>query len=193
MDYSFKKLPVLSSPSGEAVWPRLQTPDTKFDNDGVYHTQLRVPADQAENFIGEIDQFLAGFKAHKEAEDGTQYRPGPLPYKHEMDKDGSPTGNVLFKFKLKAKAYNRKTGDSWDVKIPLYDKQAQAFTTDDTIGAGSKLKISCRFRPYANAAVGCGVSLGIEAVQVLEMAAYGGPASAQAFGFAPEEEDSADF
>lgn len=192
-DYSFKKLPVVSSPIGEAVWPRLQTPDTKFDNEGVYHTQLRIPAAQAENFIAQIDQFLAGFKAYKESEDVWQYRPGPLPYKHEMDDNGNPTGNVLFKFKLKAKAKNLKTGDSWDVNIPLYDKQAQPMQTDETIGAGSKLKISCRFRPYANAAVGCGVSLGIEAVQVIDMVAYGGPATAETFGFAPEVEEIPDF
>ncbi len=33
---------VITTPKGKAVWPRIDTPDTKFDEDGVYSCKLHV-------------------------------------------------------------------------------------------------------------------------------------------------------
>ena len=42
----------LTSPKGVAVYPKVNRPDTKFSEDGVYSTKLLVSKDDATAFIG---------------------------------------------------------------------------------------------------------------------------------------------
>ena len=38
----------ITTPIGTAVYPHLNEPDTKFEDDGVYTTQLRLTAEEAD-------------------------------------------------------------------------------------------------------------------------------------------------
>ena len=51
---------VITTPKGKAVWPRIDTPDTKFDDDGVYSCKLHVSE-------GDFKAFEAAVKPHLDA------------------------------------------------------------------------------------------------------------------------------
>lgn len=38
-----QKLPLLKTPAGNAIWPKLTKPDTKFNAEGEYTTKLAIP------------------------------------------------------------------------------------------------------------------------------------------------------
>ena len=51
----------LSTPVGTAVYPRLQTPDTKFDELGTYKADVSIPLVDAEPLMAEL---AADYKKH---------------------------------------------------------------------------------------------------------------------------------
>ena len=46
----------MTSPKGTAVWPWLNEPDTRFDDNGVYTVQLRLDAEEAAAFTAELKE-----------------------------------------------------------------------------------------------------------------------------------------
>ena len=55
---------VYTSPKGTAVWPRIDTPDTKFDEDGVFSCKLHVSEGDFKAFEAQINkQVEADYKA----------------------------------------------------------------------------------------------------------------------------------
>ena len=72
----------ITSPSGKAVWPRVNEPDTKFDKDGIYSITLRLPTEEAEEMVGEITKVLAtNLEKQKKEQKGKKVKEAPLPIK----------------------------------------------------------------------------------------------------------------
>ena len=110
-----------------------------------------------------------------------------LPIKAVEDDEGNPTGQLEFKFKLKAKG-TRADGTEYETSIKLFDSKGTPITGPDHVGSGSKIKIAAMLRGWYVPAIGVGVTLGIKAVQVIDMVAYTpGRTSASDFGFGEEE------
>jgi len=163
------------TPAGKALWPRLNSPSTKFDEDGVYETQLILSPEDAADLIERCDtEAEEGWKkaiedeskpAKKAALKKYNYNP---PYKDDVDSEGNETGNVVFKFKTKAV---NKDGSS--KKIPLVDARKNAVT--EIVGGGSTIKVAFASRPYQMpSSKTYGLTLYLNAVQVLDLVAPGG-------------------
>lgn len=160
-----KKNERITTPTGTAIWPKLNTPDTKFDKDGVYEVKLRLNAADSKSVSESITTVL---KNHISEMDGSKPKMAPLPYKEVMDDDGNPTGEFDFKFKMKA--VGGYGDDQWTQRPALFDSSGKPMT--ENIGGGSKIQIGAEVVPYYTAAIGAGVTLRLKAVKVFELVDY---------------------
>lgn len=173
-----KKFTRITSPLGVAVYPRLNTPDTKFDKDGVYSVDLELdPMDkEVSAFIATLKKAAdAAYTETCESKGGKKLKRADLPIK-ETD-----NATIRIKFKLKAKAGNEEK--SWEQKPVLFDSQGTAMQTPPSVGSGSKIKVAFEIVPFFTAMVGAGVSLRMKAVQICELREYTPGDNFDAFGF----------
>jgi hypothetical protein len=172
----------VTTPVGIAAYPRLTTPDTKFDADGVYSIDLDLdPKDK------EVTTFLASLKKASDVayeqickdRGGKKLKRASFPTKETED------GMIRIKFKLKAKAGN--ADKSWSQKPMLFDASGKAIAEALNVGSGTKCKVSFEVIPYFTAMVGAGVSLRLKAVQILELKEYTPGDNFDAYGFKSED------
>ena len=168
------------TPRATAVYPWLNTPDTKFNTDGEYKVTLKIGSEDAAPLMEKIDQVIAEYKQEQSGKDPKVGRYSDMPpYEEEVDDQGNLTGNILFKFKQKAKIHT-KDGRTIDMKVALYD--AQRTPTDVMIGGGSEIKVAATLWPYVLPTTkSVGVSLRPSAVQVLSLVSVGGSKMADLF------------
>jgi len=205
-----QRKPQYITPTGIAVYPWLNKPDTKaFDdkpakpqfkekhrlttaefeknnvvlcNGKVIETSLKDLIDEAaeEAFQAALEENPKRQKPRK----GQVFRKH-VPYSDELDDDGEETGNVLVSFSQNEEI-KKKDGEIIKVKVPLFDRRGKP--TDVAIYGGSKLKIAFTMRGFANdAAYMAGVTLDIAAVQVIE--AQMSLRDAGSYGFGTEDDD----
>lgn len=198
-----KKKPTLKTPTGTAVYPWLDTPDTKYKAEGEYRTKLILPLEAARGLIEEIDrQAEEAVRAAKAAVVKTarnkkeekalleRCKPAPAPYRLIEDDDGNETGEVELSFKTKALVKPKK-GDPFRVKPAMFDARGNEIKPPLPLRGGSKIKVAFQIIPFYTAMVGAGVTLRLQAVQVIEAVTTGGGGSAASFGF--EAEDGYEF
>lgn len=168
------------TPRAVAVFPWLNTPDTKFNADGEFKVTLKIGAEDATSLIEQIDEEIAKHKEEQAVKDPKVGRYSDMPpYEQEVDDQGNLTGNYLFKFKQKAKI-NTKDGRTINMKVALFD--AQRTPTDVLIGGGSEIKVAATMWPYVlQTTKSVGVSLRPSAVQVLSLVSVGDSKTANFF------------
>jgi len=137
-----------TSPKGTAQYAWLNTPDTAFGQNS-YKVSLRVPADEAKEFI-DLCKKVANENLGAKAKDCK------MPY--EVDKE---TGEVVLKLKSK-------------FKPKFADTTGRLTNHEPRVGGGSVLKIKGNFYPYDSA--NTGISLQMKSVQVIELVEFGGEA-----------------
>jgi hypothetical protein len=111
---------VFTTPIGEAVFPWLTKPDTQYDQGGVYTVDLSVPFKEAQPFIAKLEGVLNDYvgtlppnqqraliqrPVYKEELSQPDYPEDATPEQRKemrLQHMGEPTGNVLFKMKLRA-------------------------------------------------------------------------------------------
>lgn len=164
---------------GKALWAKVFEPDTKFDANGIYSVNLIIPEAEA----AEICEYLDGVvqarydeevKAKPKVKNGLSTK---APYDNEYDQNGDPTGNIEFKFKLKAKVQARD-GSTYNQKPVVVDAKRTPMDGDTAIGNGSIIKVAYEPVPYVMASTKqVGVSLRMKGVQVIELVEYGNSGS----------------
>lgn len=181
--------------AGVAVWPHLTRPDTKWKEEGEYHTKLRIDADAAEPLI---EQFTAMQEAEmrlaqKKAK-GKKAKAADLPVQPEYDDDGEETGYYTVKASTKASGTSKKTGKTWMRKLPLFDGRGKPLPSKVSLYSGSELILAVEARAWTNPKAEVGVKLYLEAVQVIKLV-NGSGVSAGKFGFGAVEgaEDLSDY
>lgn len=182
---------IQTTPPGTAIWPRLDTPDTKFKAEGKYSVKLRIPEALGRPIVDAIEAMAtAEFQRAKAEEKNPQKRAkiklADLPVQAELDDEGAETGNLLFNFGMTASGVSKKTGQPWTRRPALFDAKGKPLPKGAKIGSGSTLKVAYTMSPFTTGAVGSGVSLRLEAVQVLELRQFG-EQSASGYGFGEEE------
>ena len=157
-----------TSPKGIAMWPWLNTPDTKFNPDGEYKVNLRIPTEEAEPLMGQIRGWLEEYKVDQIKKDPKLSRFGiSYPYEEEIDDQGNLTGFTIFKFKQKAKIQTRD-GSVLSMKVALFDAKRNPTTV--RVGGGSVLKVHALALPYAmNSTKLFGMSLKPMSVQIINL------------------------
>lgn len=168
-----------TTPAGRAVWPHLHAPDTEFDSAGVYSTGLTLSAGDALPIIEIIQQVQQETEKAVQAE--TKKKPKAAPYlPYEENEDGTYT----FRFKMKASG-TREDGTKWENAPALFDAAGGRVPKGTRIGGGSLIRINAHAQGY-KAPFGVGVTLRLNAVQVIELQEIG-TGSADDYGFSPVE------
>lgn len=173
------------SPVGEAVFPWITRVDTQHDANGVYHTDLSVPFEAAQDFIATLekarDSFIQTLPVAKQksltpkpvyVDEYTRptYPENATPEERKAIRDaweGEPTGNVLFRFKQKAKI-TTKDGKVFEPK-PIVVDDNTGEDIEGSVFGGSIIRVKGQIVPYKNDAAGTvGVTLRMKAVFVVE-------------------------
>lgn len=197
---------ISKSPKGKAMWAKVVMPDTKFDPDGVYEINLVVDEDDPEikEWCADLEKMVEE-KVQEELEaNPSRFKKMPderplttLPVKDVEDMDGNETGELSFKFKLKAVGKNRK-GETYSRRPLVVDAKGNpivklasdgsVLNSDFKIGNGSTVRCHYVPMPYYMASTRtCGVSLQLKAVQVVKLVEYGNS------GYDFDEEDGYEY
>tara|TARA_R100001129_G_scaffold164279_1_gene130342 strand:+ start:324 stop:941 length:618 start_codon:yes stop_codon:yes gene_type:complete len=168
------------SPVGVSQYAWLTTPDTRFDETGHYKTNLIINGKEAQSLKTQIDaEIKKSVALAKEKAKGKAIKEAPRPYDDEMI-DGKASGNVIFKFKTKAKII-AKDGKVIPNRVALFDSAGKPMI-DANVWSGSEMKVSAELIPYYTAMAGAGVSMRLRAVQVTKLV-EGGSSNAKGYGF----------
>tara|TARA_Y100001937_G_C7134332_1_gene339144 strand:- start:5164 stop:5835 length:672 start_codon:yes stop_codon:yes gene_type:complete len=160
----------ITTPTGVALYPWLSKPDTEYNKDGEYKVNLVLSKKEAQPIIDTINEvFSENLKDELKKQKKKTIKTANPPYADELDDDGKPTGNVIFKFKSKA-AY----------KPAIFDAGGDTLT-DTQIWGGSEIRVNAALYPYFVSTIGAGVSLKLRAVQVIALVE--GSEGAGRFGF----------
>lgn len=182
-----QKIRVVTCP-GVAKHTNIKKPDTKFNAHGDYKTSLIVTAADAQPLIDRIDALaqealagaksvVAGLKGEAKAKAAKNAKIcEDMPYRAEVDEDGNETGNVVFRFKAPA-VFKMKDETVKPNKISVVDAKGKASAAD--VWGGSVISVQAELRPFPSPGqvppkMGCGVSLRLEGVQIIELRTGGG-------------------
>lgn len=190
-----------TTPRGTFSWPRLNTPDTKFDAAGKYSCKLVLdgsdPVVQA--FVAEMekarDDFLAAtvetLKSEKKAALAMELKAGEV-IKIDRDQEtGEETGKLIFMASMKASG-TRKDGSAWTQKPDIFDAKGKKLDRPPVISGGTEGKLSVEIEPFINQTSKQAVlSIRLKAAQILRLAS-GGARTFSDHGFEAEEGDELD-
>jgi hypothetical protein len=151
------------TPIGEAVYPRLLKPDTKFNEAGEYKVTLKIKKQDAVTILSDLDKYLNDSLAtfEKEAK-GKKLKLAPKPYSVEGD-------FFLVKMKMKASGINKKTKQLFTQRPIVVDAKKNPVPLDTFIDSGSKCKCVFDAIPYNSPMTGAGITLRLKMVQVIEL------------------------
>ncbi len=186
------------TPAGISIFPKLNTPDTKYKPLGEYATKLKFTAEEAQPLIEEFEADLAKYfeevqeelKAEAERDPKNKAKTmaklkglkfaADKPYKPELDDEGEETGNIVFNYKMPARVAREGKPDLV-LKPDFFDANGKKLAVAPEIWGGSKLAVAYELRPF-NTNIGVGMSLRLQAVQIIELR-QGGQRDAAGYGF----------
>lgn len=160
-----------------AVYPRLGSPDTKFDELGQYKADGKEPLADAEPMMKKLTKI---FKDHTGKAPNKSKNPM---WEMETDDEGEETGMVIWKIRVKNKI-RKSDGKLWDRKPKLFDAALKPI--DKAPYGGSVYIVSAEIYEW-DAGGKKGVSLQPLGVQVLELVEGSGGPSASAMGFKAQD------
>ena len=190
------RLPRIVTPAGVAVYPWLNKADTKFNAEGVYKISLRLPAAEAGPLLAKLEAerdkaYEAGLQEWTESHKAKGKKPPPLT-KGDLPVDEEENGTFLFRFKMKASGL-RKDGSAWSQAPALFDAKGQPLDQDTEVWGGSIVKVAFQAAPFlVPGTKTAGISLKLNAVQVLKLVKGGGTASSYGFDNEAPEDDEED-
>lgn len=157
----------LVTPAGKLVYPYILEPDTEFDPEGVYHTKLSLPIDEAQSLVEAIDAAREALSLEVQSKDLKKRAPkmGPLPYAVNQD-----DMTVEFKFKLK-RTGKRRDGLAFTQQPVVKAPDGSPLTIRPA--NGSVGRVAYEIVPFYNAALGCGVQLRLRGVKVTQLVEFG--------------------
>lgn len=174
---------IIRTPVGKAQWAHLTVADTKWNPDGEYKVNLVLEADKAQDLMKQLDRIQAENYAKAKEENPKKAAKviDKAPYEEEMNDDGTETGNIVFKFKMKARGQTRN-GETFERKPSLVDGKGKPITNRDfKVGNGSDLAVAFETVPYFIPATNiASVALRMKAVQIVNLLEFGG---GETFGF----------
>lgn len=200
------------TPKGTAIYPKLNVPDTKYKPTGEYSTKLKLSGEEAQPLIDQYEAEAARFFEEVRAELNATTGPkagkakaraktlklaADKPFKPEYDEEGNETGNYIINFKMPARIV-REGKEDIVLKFDVFDAAGKKLAKVPDVWGGSILRVSGQMRPFDSPTVGVGLSMRLQAVQIIELR-QGGQRDAAGYGFGAEEggfsaqEDSSPF
>lgn len=160
---------------GKAQWSKVFEPDTRFVPEGEYSVQVIVPETEAQDLCEQLDglveaKLAEAVKEQPKLKAVLSTRQG---YETDMDDGGNPTGNLIFKTKMKARIKSRD-GRVYEQKPAVVDAKRTPLDGKQLIGNGSTVKVAVEPVPYVmQSTKQVGVSLRLKAMQVIDLVEYG--------------------
>lgn len=183
----------VTTPIATAVWPKLSTPDTKFDPIGYYKVDIAFDTSNEEHqkFLAELEEYAQSAikELMNEVPKPKQKTVSQRPIAEDEYNGEEPTGRVLLRTKQRARI-ETKAGDLVDMRPVVVDAKNKKIPASVIVGGGSKIRAGLELRPYYVPASNIlGVSVRLRAVQVVELAT----SERVADGFAFKEEAGFEF
>lgn len=173
------------TPVGEAHYPWLNKPDTKFNPDGVYKVVMTFKKSPELDFmLKDLEKLLDGFYEEtinnpKNAKNKTKITKADI-YELVGEKGD------LISMKFKQNAIIKSMNGEFNAHIALFDSKGKP-CPEAQIGGGSRIKVCFTAAPYyVPSSKVCGLTFRPVAVQVIELKDIKG-ASAESYGFGVEE------
>lgn len=166
-------------PLATARYAHIHEPD-EFEGTRHYKTELIIPAAEAEPLIEKLEE-LRDAEYEKAVENAKgqakaklkKYTPHPIA-EPEVNDEGEETGNYIFKTKMAASF--ERNGRTVELRPEVVDARKRKFT--GPVFGGSKIKVAVKPIPFQMGATKLyGVSLRMQAVQVIELSSGGGGAA----------------
>lgn len=192
-----KRNPRYTTPKGEFIYPYLTDPDTKFNANGDYKAEIKLPED-AELFDakgksqGKLADFLNQAINDSVARFGEEHNGKKRKGKtiEVTEADDAPfyldDGDLFVKFKLKAYV-EPANGESFTQAPVLFDAKGKKANLKQNPWNGTIGKVSFECVPYYNAKDSqAGVTLRLKAAQIIDPV-FGGSASGEDYGFGEED------
>lgn len=193
------------SPKGIFKYPALTSPDYGNDSfpkpDGEYKVTLILDQKDADKLVEKLQPLYDEAMEAAEEEFGKmkvasrkklgEVKPNDLFTEVYDPETEEPTGQVEFKFSMKASGVAKKTGKKWERKPALFDAKGNPMKKIAAIWGGTIGKVSFTTSPYfIPGTAAAGLKLQLEAAQIIELVA-GGQRNASGYGF--EEEDGFEY
>jgi hypothetical protein len=164
---------------GNALWTKVFEPDTRFVPEGEYSIQVVVPETEAAEVCEQLENMAQAKLAEvvKEQPKLKSVLSTRNPFENDTDEAGNPTGNILFKTKMKARVKSRD-GRVYEQKPAVVDAKRTPMDGSQLVGNGSLVKVAVEPVPYMmQSTKQVGVTLRLKAVQIINLVEYGNTAS----------------
>lgn len=163
----------LKSPKGIAAYPHLNKADFKFNEDGVWKTDLIVPKDD------ETEAFIDAVKAVAAEAYGEGASEAHMPFfQHKEDET-----KMVLRFSTK-----------WEPALHSASGAKVSRKGLPMIGSGTTLRINTSAERWPDKAKGTGVKLYLDSAQIIDLVEYGaGDFDNEEGGWEPEMAGGGDF
>lgn len=173
------KKTIYTTAQGTAQYPHLRVPESYEGQEIGYTIKLLMSQENTAKFKLFLEKELA--KAAESPEfKGKSFAGANMGL--STDKDG----NEVFKFKTKATFQNRN-GETFKKTLSIFDAFGKPVPEEINVGHGSIVKVAFSTKAYWKNRNMKGLTLYLEAVQVIELKEGFGGASADEFGFGAVE------
>lgn len=171
-----------TTPAGTFMYPKLLEPDTKFHACGIYEVIIAMDASDPEvqQLAEYLDKYMEQHKTSLKAQAPQQkFKLVDTPWKFE---DANGLACLVLKAKSKASGID-KEGRPWSRKPAMFAADGSVISHGQiqAMWSGTEGKVAFKAAPFWTAALGAGVTLRLEATQVLKLVESGSNASSHGF------------
>ena len=185
------KKETITTPAGKAFRPYIVVPSDKFKKEGEYSIKLILTKEAAVPLLTKLQPLYddavaeaqATFKAEPVAKGSKrgELKIWPL-YNVVYDEDENETDEIIFNFGTPASGVT-KSGKAWERKVAIFDANGKPIKTKGLqVWSDSVVRINFTPSAWYVKANGCGLSLRLNAVQIIDLVS-GGNRSADSYGF----------
>ena len=168
------------TPKGKAFYPNLRTPNVYEGEDLGYDCKLILSPEEEEKLTEFLHKELA--KAAASPEFAGKKLDAPNSF---IGIGTTQDGETFFKFKTKS-TFKTKSGDVMNRVIPIFDAHGKPLPKSVDVGHGSIVKVCYSVCPFWKSSKVKGLTLILNAVQVIELVERG-KADFGSYGFEAEE------
>jgi len=184
----------VTTPTGIFRFPALQEArKNPFKEDQMeYQCNIALTPDEAAPLLQELDVLFQENLANvaQDNKNLKSIKASNKPYGEEKDKEGVPTGFIVFRTKALAGGISKKTNKPWEFRVKLFNADLSPFTEAVPIGGGTKGKLQFDVTGYYVKGE-AGIKLNLRGAQILKFVPAG-KSKGEDFGFKSEDMPSDD-